>query len=785
MVSNNISSDKSREICSRIGFLVLGIFCLFLLVIFYQFLGSKDSSVIMLRQCIALLRVPIISALLFFLLPILGIIPGVSNLLKNLFVIEGLRQLIALMVLTTSTAIIIVSSFEFVLSNSPSRFQIPGISTESLSQANIVLVNWGLSLFNWFSQHIIINFELIFLAFLLFPTFAITIILSVADNDNSWKTILAAFVGFVLSILLVALNAVLSIFNIPVGCISNFFKQIKQLILGNNSGFLGLIIDSKLLLLIICFIGVYIILFIFFNPYKLPKKQKASSSLTQLDEAPALLYILLLNGLLTGIFSLVTFFADYWHIPIVLAVIGFSGSMYLLLSTDYYFELKKFSQTAIDGNKKDDLKKIIEARLQSQDKMQNGRTLVVIATSGGGIQASGWTAQVLCGLQEELGPSFTQSISLISSVSGGSVGTMFFLDQFNETNGCPDQEKIENTQNNGGDIIYNATANWLNSVAWGIAYPDLWKVFWGNPIEVLKNRFDNHPKYSDRGYSLEWDWKRYLNTPEATLGNWRTKVLDGQIPIPIFNATLVEDGRRFLISPIKLNDKTLGNLTAEPPSILDDPKALDFHTLYNGYDLEITTAARLSASFPYVSPIARNESKTSLTHNYHVADGGFFDNAGLFTAIEWLDNHLESLSKNVNVKRVLLIQIDAIPAEKLKSKEKGSPGWFAQIIGPLLTLNSIRNSTQLARNARELKLFREQRLFQTNSINGVEVKTFYIGFPDNNKYDPPLSWKLTKKQINDLKDAWGDVKKETSVRELKTLWTETWKIPKDYNNTQS
>ncbi|NCR41953.1 MAG: hypothetical protein GPJ21_20255 [Microcystis aeruginosa W13-11] len=56
----------------------------------------------------------------------------------------------------------------------------------------------------------------------------------------------------------------------------------------------------------------------------------------------------------------------------------------------------------------------------------------MVAASGGGIQAAGWTVQVLNGLQEELGYSFTQAIGLINSVSGGYVGTMFFLDQFTE-----------------------------------------------------------------------------------------------------------------------------------------------------------------------------------------------------------------------------------------------------------------------------------------------------------------------------------------------------------------
>jgi hypothetical protein len=58
---------------------------------------------------------------------------------------------------------------------------------------------------------------------------------------------------------------------------------------------------------------------------------------------------------------------------------------------------------------------------------QGTRTLVVVDASGGGIQAAAWTAQVLVGLHEVYGDAFSRSVGLISSVSGGSVGSMFYL----------------------------------------------------------------------------------------------------------------------------------------------------------------------------------------------------------------------------------------------------------------------------------------------------------------------------------------------------------------------
>ncbi|CAD5988588.1 hypothetical protein PCC9214_05417 (plasmid) [Planktothrix tepida] len=199
---------------------------------------------------------------------------------------------------------------------------------------------------------------------------------------------------------------------------------------------------------------VYVLGFFLFDPKKIQGGDEPLKNLTQRRSAPALFYLLLMVWVLTGFFSGLSFWTDVWHLPITLIIVSLSGSLYLIFSIDSFFELKipnsvtekeSKSVTEKDCQKheineeeqlKDNFKKIIKRRLGKS----NNKTLVVVATSGGGIQASGWTAKVLCGLQKELGESFTQSIGLISAVSGGSVGTMFFLDQFDDSKYCPDDQ---------------------------------------------------------------------------------------------------------------------------------------------------------------------------------------------------------------------------------------------------------------------------------------------------------------------------------------------------------
>ena len=128
--------------------------------------------------------------------------------------------------------------------------------------------------------------------------------------------------------------------------------------------------------------------------------------------------------------------------------------------------------------------------------------------------------KVLTGLQEVLSPIFTQSIGWISLVSGGSVGSMYYLDCFKPTEGFPPNNQLE-------DIFKSSTKDSLDAVGWGLAYPDLLR-FIGVPFLV--------PKMEDRGNAVEIDWRGELQEPNnpPSLSKWQRKVADGTIPIPIF-----------------------------------------------------------------------------------------------------------------------------------------------------------------------------------------------------------------------------------------------------------
>ncbi len=201
---------------------------------------------------------------------------------------------------------------------------------------------------------------------------------------------------------------------------------------------------------------------------------------------PALMYLLLIIWVVTCLLGGATFYTDRYHVPLLTALILFSGFSYLIFNVDHFFKLNPVSikneyknehfEIRLDDTDKfyekiSDFKSHLKNRLAKQGKKD--KTLVLVAASGGGIQAAGWTAQVLQGLNEELSNSFTDSIGMISSVSGGSVGNMFFLNELinskNKNNGDKDLNSYLKK------ALNNSMKDSLDAVGWGLAYPDFFR----------------------------------------------------------------------------------------------------------------------------------------------------------------------------------------------------------------------------------------------------------------------------------------------------------------------
>ena len=446
-------------------------------------------------------------------------------------------------------------------------------------------------------------------------------------------------------------------------------------------------------------------------------------------ELPPLAYLLILLNIFCYLTSACTFYLDHFRIPLIAMLTVFIMVGYSITNVDHYFATTHRVAAWVG------LDEAIELRTEQIPVRADGtRTMVLVAATGGGIQAGAWTAQVLSGLADTYGPLFSDSLVLISGVSGGSVGTMHYIDRLPRIHEAfPMHQGPEKRASE--DAVTAAMASSLEAVGWGLAYPDLARLLGLSWIV---------PGIVDRGWAMERAWQGHLtqrlDDHQLTFGDLEALVGKGEIPIPVFNATLVETGERLLLSPVDVH-----------PNVR--PGTQDFNHLYPGRDVKVVTAARLSATFPYVTPVARasesdldsDEPAGEPLSTYHVADGGFYDNYGVTTIAEWLDSVILKTAKTFEIDRILLIEIRIAGESDLPIS---ASGWSSAFLAPLQTLYTVRGSTQSARNEFELDLLDRDRTQSCNSDS--KIQSVHFSFSG----EPVLSWKLSKADKQAIEETW-------------------------------
>ena len=436
----------------------------------------------------------------------------------------------------------------------------------------------------------------------------------------------------------------------------------------------------------------------------------------QIRNVPTLIFVLGMVSVTCWFFSGMAFFFDRFRIPVLVPffiIVGFAG---LWQDSDHFFSVQEGQiQTITPGE-------ILDPAVSP--------TPILIATSGGGIHAEAWTVQVLTALDARH-PEFSNSIRLISAVSGGSVGAMQYVEgRYGEWwNQCSDPNRKETCLQ---ELIRVSTESSLEYVGWGFVYPD-----------VVRSLFPPLvPRRWDRGYGLETAWTEAWRRPNAltgTMTDWMKDLQDHRKPAVIFNSTLVETGDRVVFANFDFNGE-------DKPGLLGTKPPITFRKLYLNQknNVPVRTAVRLSAAFPYVSPVARSQEDLPERLRYHFTDGGYYDNYGILSAIDFID---EALRENKpNNKKVLLIEIRDSKVEDGPRAAKGSRGPFQQLRAPVTTLLHVRDTAQRNRNQTDVELLRKAL-----SPLGVELVSAIFEYPNA---DTPLSWHLTSDQKNQISADW-------------------------------
>ncbi len=403
-------------------------------------------------------------------------------------------------------------------------------------------------------------------------------------------------------------------------------------------------------------------------------------------------------------------------------------------------------------------------------KPQGGKPkLVIVATTGGGIQAAVWTAVVLEKLEKDM-PAFRDHIRLMTGASGGMQAAGLYAADFAR---YPRPEP-----------------NWLSD---RLARDSLWPTVQEMLVHDLPRLGWPGRSDADRGRRLEKQWQdntalwTHRGMPSGPPANWfqaasedyrqagrspfernfyemRTDEAQCKQPVLVFSPMLVEDCRRVVISNLSMEwfAKTrVPHLNPRPPyepmkpdDLISIP-ALEFWRYFPDAREKFTvgTAARMSATFPFVGPAV---SLPTLPPR-RVVDAGYFDNFGINMASMWLHHHRAEILAHTS--GVVIVEIRAYPRreEKLRfalTNADGRPtaesfNWaVAESASPLEAVYNLYARSAYFRNDQLLHVLHEA--FNARPDTRPE-RPFFTTVTFECNQPAALSWTLPERNYEEIR----------------------------------
>lgn len=355
--------------------------------------------------------------------------------------------------------------------------------------------------------------------------------------------------------------------------------------------------------------------------------------------------------------------------------------------------------------------------------------LVVINVSGGGIRSATWCMDVLRHADSLLQGDLMSHTVLITGASGGMIAAAYYRELY--------LDKILGNPVRPDNILYeeNISKDLLNAVFSSFAINDFFTPF-------QRFRLDSNVYAKDRGYAFERQLNINLdNALDKTLSDYRQPVANGLIPMIVFTPTVTADGRKFLITSQPVSYLTWPQYQYAEDSIRD-VDGIDFVRYFyrqHPLALKITSALRMSATFPYVLPNVYLPTHPIVD----VMDAGLRDTYGQETSLRFLHVFRDWINENTG--GVIFIQIrDSRKNEIVPiGKEKGLPD---MLLEPLFTMQHNWASFQD---------------FEQNDLIAYAEHFFRVPFdriifqyvPKKSNETAALNWHLTGREKSDIAQA--------------------------------
>lgn len=291
--------------------------------------------------------------------------------------------------------------------------------------------------------------------------------------------------------------------------------------------------------------------------------------------------------------------------------------------------------------------------------------LIIVCASGGGLTAALWATHVTQELEAASNGRFLRGTALMTGASGGQLGLAYVREAYRIS---PDFAAT------AGRRLDRISRDILNPVAFSIVSNDLF-------LPYTRIRVGNQTYRRDRAYNFERELIRNTGVGlEAPLWTYREPERRADIPLLFLTPSVVEDGRRMVISP-----QGVSYMMASPAALNGDlplvPDMVDFRWLLSEQDadsLRFSTALRMNATYPYVLPLVQLPTRPVV----RLMDAGYRDNYGVVSAVRFVSVFEDWIKENTS--GVHFVQISAFrDREGSETMSENRPGIVESLFSPV------------------------------------------------------------------------------------------------------
>ncbi len=282
-----------------------------------------------------------------------------------------------------------------------------------------------------------------------------------------------------------------------------------------------------------------------------------------------------------------------------------------------------------------------KAKNTSKSEPNKKPKMVFINVSGGGLRSSLWTLSTMQYIDSLMDGQLLSRIQLITGSSGGMVGAAYLRELYLQ------KQKQKITSYYGEQYQTNISKDILNPITFKIATSE-----WLFPMQSFI--VDNHSYSEDRGSAFEQKLEENThNVFNKRLNDYKEEEANSTIPMMVFSPSIVNDGRKLLISP-----QGISYLTMNPKSekttydkLFDAVEYSRFFKEQGAKNTLFTSVLRMSATFPYITPIVSLPSEPRI----EIMDAGLRDNYGLETSLRFIRAFNDWIAENTS--GIVVIQI--------------------------------------------------------------------------------------------------------------------------------